>query len=78
VSKETLEMSLGSERSKDEWRAELQARAEQVWGEQRLAALEPALDAAAQAVRRLAQAPLEPLEAEPDFIGGAVNRVGER
>ena len=69
-------MSLERERSKDEWNAELRARAEQVWGEERLTALEPALDAAAQAVWRLAQAPLEALEAEPDFIGGA-RRVSE-
>jgi hypothetical protein len=73
-----LEMSLESGRSKDEWRAELRARAAQHWGEERLPDLEPALESAADAVWRLARASLEPLEAEPDFIGPALRAVGDR
>jgi hypothetical protein len=71
-------MSLGRDWSREEWQAELRARAEQVWGAERRAALEPQLESAATALWRLAQAPLDPLEAEPDFIGGVRLPPGDR
>jgi hypothetical protein len=44
--------------------------AEAAWGAERVAAIQPALEAAAAAVWELAQQ-LELADAEPDFIGGA-------
>jgi hypothetical protein len=61
-------------RSRDELLAELRAAAEQAWGPERLEPLGQALESAAGALWRLAQSPLEPLEAEPDFIGGGTAR----
>jgi hypothetical protein len=45
--------------------------AEAAWGTERVATMQPALEAAAAALWELAQQPLDLLDAEPDFIGGA-------
>ena len=50
--------------------SELRAAAEARWGAERLEALQPGLETAAEAVWQLAEATLGPLEVEPDFIGG--------
>ncbi len=61
-------------RTRDEFLAELRAAAEQAWGPARLEPLGQALENAAGALWRLAESPLEPLEAEPDFISGSAAR----
>jgi hypothetical protein len=58
------------------WLAELESRAERAWGPARRAELGPVLEAAAAALCRLARAPLDPLQEEPDFIGGARSDAG--
>jgi hypothetical protein len=63
-------MGLESNWSREQWQAELHARAEQLWGAERRVALESHLDSTATALWHLARAPLEPLEAEPDFVAG--------
>jgi hypothetical protein len=61
-------------RTRDEFLAELRATAGQAWGPERLEPLREALENAAGALWRLAESPLEPLEAEPDFISGGAAR----
>jgi hypothetical protein len=46
----------------------LRQEAEQVYGAERLAELAPFVEVAATALWRLAQAPLEPTETEPDLL----------
>jgi hypothetical protein len=62
-------------RRREEYFNDLVAEAERTWGPQRLEALAAALDTAATALWRLAEAPLEPLDGEPDFIGGGPLRI---
>ncbi|MBI4497740.1 MAG: hypothetical protein HY689_07580 [Chloroflexi bacterium] len=46
----------------------LRREAEQAWGPQRREALDATLAGTAATIRRLLQIPLEPTDAEPDFI----------
>ena len=64
------------ERTPQEFLTDLRAAAQERWGSERLEALQPGLEAAAEALCFLARATLAPLEAEPDFIGG-VEREGD-
>lgn len=65
-------------RSAAELLAELRAEAERTWGAERAAALAGALESSANALWRLAQAPFDLLEVEPDFVsGGTRRRVGD-
>jgi hypothetical protein len=57
--------------------AELRAEAERTWGAERAASLAPTLESAANALGRLAQAPLDLLEVEPDFIGDGPRQEGD-
>jgi hypothetical protein len=56
--------------------AELRAEAERTWGAERAAALAATLESAANALGRLAQAPFDLLEVEPDFIGDGRRQEG--
>lgn len=69
-------MRLQKGRSPADWRADLAVAAERCWGPDRAAELASAIDVSAQALWRLAEAPLEPLDGEPDFVsGGAVRET---
>jgi hypothetical protein len=61
-------------RTREEVLAELSVAAEQTWGRERTAALEATLERGADALWRLSEAPLELLDAEPDFVGGVAPR----
>jgi ferric-dicitrate binding protein FerR (iron transport regulator) len=61
-------------RSREEVLAGLSVAAEQSWGHERMSALGAALERAADALYRLSEAPLELLDAEPDFVGGVAPR----
>ena len=61
-------------RTREQVLAVLSVAAEQTWGHERMAALGAALERAADALWRLSEAPLELLDAEPDFVGGVAPR----
>ena len=55
-------------RTASDYLEELRQRAEQAWGADRRAALEPVLEASAAALARLSEAGLAFLDDEPDYI----------
>jgi hypothetical protein len=57
-------------RTRDDFLADLRGEAAAAFGPERVEHLQPALEAAANALWRLAEAPLQALEEEPDFISG--------
>jgi hypothetical protein len=67
-------MRFESGRTREEVLAELSVAAEQTWGHERMAPLGATLDRAADALWRLSEAPLELIDAEPDFVGGVAPR----
>ena len=69
-------MQLERERPHEEILADLGREAEWTWGAERARELEPALEVLAEALGRLAAAPLEMLEAEPAFIGPSTGGEG--
>jgi len=71
-------MRFESGRSREEFLADLTAEADRTWGPSRRAELQQYLDNAANALWRLAQAPLEALEAEPAFLAGSRPRDVEQ
>ena len=65
-------MQRGVGQAREEVVAALRAEAERAWGAERAAALSEAIETTGTALWRLAQAPLELLEAEPAFIGPSI------
>ena len=68
-------MSLDPAASREAVLQALRRRAEEAYGAARLAALDPFLELAATHLWRLAQAPLEPTEEDPDLLAAGGPRA---